>query len=81
MKLSTIGFTRKTARRFFELGATLAPSVSWTCVDWATYERRFLDLMHERRIEETTPKASLPTAACLAAKISRTNAIGARRAL
>lgn len=25
-------------------------------MDWATYERRFLDLMRERRIEETLPK-------------------------
>ena len=33
-------------------------------MDWATYERRFLDLMHERRIEETTPK-SLVADGCL----------------
>lgn len=105
MKLSTIGFTRKTARRFFELvrnsGAKRivdvrlnnssqlsgfakkddlafflaelcgvdyvhAPDMAPTTdmlkayrqgrMDWATYERRFLDLMRERRIEETTPK-------------------------
>lgn len=105
MKLSTIGFTRKTARRFFELvrnsGAKRivdvrlnnssqlsgfakkddlafflaelggvdyvhAPDMAPTTdmlkayrqglMDWPTYERRFLDLMRERRIEETTPK-------------------------
>jgi uncharacterized protein (DUF488 family) len=26
------------------------------CCDWKTYETRFLDLMRERRIEETLPK-------------------------
>jgi len=105
MNVFTIGFTRKTARRFFELvrssGAKRivdvrlnnssqlsgfakkddlafflgeicgleyvhAPSLAPTPdllkayrngqMDWATYERRFLDLMRERRIEETLPK-------------------------
>ena len=105
MKLSTIGFTRKTARRFFEIvrnsGAKRivdvrlnnssqlsgfakrddlafflgeicgvdyvhAPSLAPTTdmlkayrhgqMDWPTYERQFLDLMRDRRIEETMPK-------------------------
>ena len=28
-------------------------------VDWETYETRFIELMRERRIEETTPKDAL----------------------
>ena len=105
MKLSTIGFTRKPARRFFELlrhsgakrvvdvrlnnGSQLAgftkkedlvyfldelcgmeyvhlPELAPTKDifddykkrngDWKTYEDRFLDLMRQRRIEETVPR-------------------------
>lgn len=108
MNVSTIGFTRKPAKRFFELvrdsGAkrvvdvrlnnssqlsgfakkddlafflaeicgveyihtpSLAPTADMLKayrdrrMDWATYERMFLDLMQERRIEETTPKSLL----------------------
>ena len=105
MKVFTIGFTKKNARRFFELlrasGAkrvvdvrlnnvsqlagfakkddlayflkeiggmdyvhlpALAPTQEMLdqykkerC-DWATYEKRFLELMKQRRIEETIPK-------------------------
>ena len=113
MNVFTIGFTRKPARRFFELvrdsGAKrivdvrlnnrsqlsgfakkddlayflaeicgveyvhaphLAPTADMLKayrngrMDWATYERRFLDLMRERRIAETTPK-SLVAEGCL----------------
>lgn len=105
MKLFTIGFTKKSASRFFDLlrgsgvkrvldvrinnGSQLAgfakkddlayfldeicgmeyvhlPDLAPTkellkeyragTVDWETYEKRFTDLMRERRIEETTPK-------------------------
>ena len=105
MKLFTIGFTRKSASRFFDLlrgsgvkrvldvrinnGLQLAgfakkddlafflkeicgmgyvhlPDLAPTkellkeyragTVDWETYEKRFTELMRERRIEETTPK-------------------------
>ena len=108
MKLFTIGFTKKSARRFFDLlresgvkrildvrinnGSQLAgfakkddlayfleeicgmdyvhlPSLAPTkellreyrsgVVDWETYETRFIELMRERRIEETTPKDAL----------------------
>lgn len=108
MKLFTIGFTKKTARRFFELlrdsGARrivdvrlnnvsqlagfakkddLAYFASAICGmdylhmpalaptqamldrykkdggDWLAYEREFLDLMRERRIEDTVSKAVL----------------------
>ena len=113
MNVFTIGFTRKSARRFFELvrlsGAKRivdvrlnnasqlsgfakkddlafflaeicgieyvhAPNLAPTAdmlkayrkgqMDWATYERQFLDLMQERRIEETMP-ASTVADACL----------------
>ena len=113
MNVFTIGFTRKPARRFFELvsrsGAKRivdvrlnnasqlsafakkddlafflaeicsieyvhAPNLAPTAdmlkayrkgqVDWMTYERQFLDLMRERRIEETMPE-SLVADACL----------------
>ena len=105
MVVFTVGFTRKPAKRFFELvrdsGAKRivdvrlnnssqlsgfakkddlafflaeicgvayvhAPDLAPTAdmlkayragqMDWATYERRFLDLMRERRIEETMSK-------------------------
>lgn len=105
MKLFTIGFTKKSACRFFDLlresgvkrildvrinnGSQLAgfakkddlayflkeicgidyvylPSLAPTkellreyragSVDWETYEKRFTELMRERRIEETTSK-------------------------
>lgn len=105
MKIYTIGFTKKTAQRFFEtlrksgakrvvdvrlnnvsqlagfakrddlayfLGKVcdmqyvhlpeLAPTQDMLDAykkkggDWETYERRFLDLMEKRRIEETIPK-------------------------
>lgn len=105
MKLFTIGFTKKSACRFFDLlresgvkrildvrinnGSQLAgfakkddlayflkeicgidyvylPSLAPTkellreyragSVDWETYEKRFAELMRERRIEETTSK-------------------------
>ncbi len=108
MKLSTIGFTKKSARRFFELlrasgvkrvvdvrlnnGSQLAgfakrddlawfldeicgieyvhlPSLAPTAdilgdyrkkrIGWGTCEDRFLELMRERRIEETIPKKVL----------------------
>ncbi len=108
MKLFTIGFTKKTARRFFELlrdsGARrivdvrlnnvsqlagfakkddLAYFASAICGmdylhmpalaptqamldrykkdggDWLAYEREFLDLMRERRIEDTVSKTVL----------------------
>ena len=113
MNVFTIGFTRKPARRFFELvrnsGAKRivdvrlnnrsqlagfakkddlaffldevcdmeyvhAPDLAPTAdmlkayrngrMDWASYERQFLDLMRERRIEETTAKG-LVTDGCL----------------
>ena len=113
MNVFTIGFTRKPARRFFELvresGAkrivdvrlnnssqlsgfakkddlafflaeicgveyvhapNLAPTPDMLKayrkgqMDWATYERQFLDLMRERRIEEALPE-SLVADACL----------------
>ena len=105
MKVSTIGFTKKSARRFFEIlcksgvkrivdvrlnnGSQLAgfakkddlawfagelcgidyvhlPSLAPTKdllgayrqgrIDWNAYETRFINLMRERRIEETTPR-------------------------
>jgi uncharacterized protein (DUF488 family) len=105
MRVFTIGFTKKTAERFFELLRTsgtkrlidvrlnnvsqlagftkrddlayflreidgigyhhlpeLAPTQDMLSDyrrrngDWATYEKRFLALMKERRIEETTPR-------------------------
>ena len=105
MKLFTIGFTKKSASRFFDLlrdsgvkrildvrinnGSQLAgfakkddlayflreicgmdyvhlPDLAPTKellreyragdVDWEAYETRFIELMRERRIEETTPK-------------------------
>ena len=105
MNVFTIGFTRKPARRFFELvrssgtkrildvrlnnssqlsgfakkddlafflaeicgveyvhAPDLAPTADMLKayrngqMDWVTYERRFLDLMRERRIEATLPK-------------------------
>ena len=105
MKVATIGFTKKSARRFFELlrasgvkrivdvrlnnGSQLAgfakkddlawfarelcgidyvhvPSLAPTKdllgdyrqghIDWSTYETRFIDLMRDRRIEETVSK-------------------------
>jgi len=105
LNVFTIGFTRKSARRFFELvrksGAKRivdvrlnnssqlsgfakkddlafflaeicgvdyvhAPDMAPTAdmlkayrqgqMDWPTYERRFLDLMRDRQIEETMPK-------------------------
>lgn len=108
MKLFTIGFTKKSANRFFDLlrdsgvkrvldvrinnGSQLAgfakkddlafflkeicgmgyvhlPDLAPTkellkeyragTVDWETYEKRFTELMRERRIEETTPKEVL----------------------
>lgn len=34
-------------------------------VDWDTYEARFLELMHDRRIEETTPKDTFGDACLL----------------
>ena len=108
MKLSTIGFTRKPARRFFELlrasgakrvvdvrlnnGSQLAgfakkDDLAWLLdkicgigyvhlpnlaptkellsdyrkkrIDWNAYEARFLDLMRQRRIEETVSREVL----------------------
>ncbi len=108
MKLWTIGFTRKPARRFFQLlrqsgarrvvdvrrnnGSQLAgfakkDDLAWflaeICgieyvhlpnlaptremlsdyrkrrIDWNVYEARFLDLVRERRIEETIPREVL----------------------
>ena len=108
MKLSTIGFTKKPARRFFELlrasgakrvvdvrlnnGSQLAgfakkDDLAWfldkICgigyvhlpnlaptkellsdyrkkwIDWNAYEARFLDLMRQRRIEETVSREVL----------------------
>ncbi len=105
MKVFTIGFTKKTARRFFDLlrssGAKRVVDVRLNNVsqlagfakkddlafflkeicsmeyvhlpmlaptqemldeykkqrgDWQTYEKRFLELMKQRRIEETIPK-------------------------
>ncbi len=105
MKLSTIGFTKKSAPRFFSLlrnsgvkrvvdvrinnGSQLAgfakkndlayfldeicgidyihlPDIAPTkellreyrsgTMDWKAYEPRFIELMRDRRIEETTPK-------------------------
>ena len=105
MKVFTIGFTKKNAKRFFELlrgsGARRVVDVRLNNVsqlagfakrddlafflkeicgmeyvhlpmlaptqemldeykklrgDWQTYEKRFLDLMEQRRIEETIPK-------------------------
>ena len=105
MKVFTIGFTKKNAKRFFELlrgsGAKRVVDVRLNNVsqlagfakrddlafflkeicgmeyvhlpmlaptqemldeykklrgDWQTYEKRFLDLMEQRRIEETIPK-------------------------
>lgn len=105
MKVFTIGFTKKSARRFFDLlrdsGARRVVDVRLNNVsqlagfakkddlayflreisdldyvhlpelaptknmldnyrkrgrDWESYERRFLELMKERRIEETVPK-------------------------
>lgn len=105
MRTFTIGFTKKSARRFFQLlresgarrlvdvrintGSQLAgfakkDDLAWFldeicemqyvhlpvlaptkellqdyrkgCIDWHTYETRFLDLMCERRIEESIPK-------------------------
>ena len=105
MKVTTIGFTKKNAKRFFELlrgsGAKRVVDVRLNNVsqlagfakrddlafflkeicdmeyvhlpmlaptqemldeykklrgDWQTYEKRFLDLMEQRRIEETIPK-------------------------
>lgn len=105
MNVHTIGFTKKSARRFFELIRTsgakrvvdvrlnnvsqlagfakrddleyflreicnvdyihvpdLAPTQSMldeykkSGGSWATYEKRFLDLMRQRRIERTTPR-------------------------
>lgn len=113
MKVFTVGYTRKHARRFFELvrdsgakrivdvrlntrsqlsgfakqddlafflaeicgvGYVHAPEMAPTAdmlkayrngqMGWPTYERRFLGLMRERRIEETTPK-SLVAGGCL----------------
>lgn len=108
MKVFTIGFTKKSARRFFELlktsgakrivdvrlnnvsqlagfakkddleyflkeicsmGYTHLPELAPTQDmldeykkrkgDWAAYERRFLALMEERRIESTVPKEAI----------------------
>jgi uncharacterized protein (DUF488 family) len=108
MKLFTIGFTKKSARRFFELlrssGArhmvdvrlnnvsqlagfakkddlayfakelcgmdylhlpALAPTQEMLDRykkdggDWQDYERQFLDLMRERRVDETIPKEAI----------------------
>ncbi len=108
MKIATIGFTRKPARRFFELlrqsGARrvvdvrlnnasqlagfakrddLAYFLAELCamdyvqlpdlaptrelldayrkgrIDWAAYEARFIDLMRQRRIEETLPQEAV----------------------
>ena len=108
MKISTIGFTKKSARRFFELlrssGAkrlvdvrlnnvsqlagfakkddlayflkeicgidyvhlpALAPTQEMLdeykkqSGDWGAYEKRFLELMRQRRIEETIPRDSI----------------------
>lgn len=105
MKVFTIGFTKKSARRFFEtlkqsgakrvvdvrlnnlsqlagfakrddlefflkevcgMGYVHLPDLAPTQEmlddykklkgDWATYEKRFLDLMEKRRIENTLPK-------------------------
>ena len=105
MKILTIGFTRKPARRFFDLlkhstarrvidvrlnrtsqlaGFAKRDDLEWflgeLCdmeyvhlpelaptremltgyrqkrIDWATYEERFVELMRERRIEETLPR-------------------------
>ena len=113
MKLFTIGFTKKSARRFFELlrssGAKRIVDVRLNNVsqlagfakkedlayfaeeicgigylhlpalaptqemldhykkgngDWQTYERQFLDLMRQRRIEETISKEAIE-GACL----------------
>ena len=108
MRIATIGFTRKSARRFFGLlresgvkrvldvrlnntsqlsGFAKQDDLSWfldqLCgidyahlpslaptqallsdyrkkrIDWDTYEARFLDLMRERRVAETIPRALL----------------------
>ena len=108
MKIFTIGFTKKNARRFFELlrgsGAKRVVDVRLNNVsqlagfakkddlayfakeicgmdyvhlpalaptqaildqykkergDWSTYETRFLELMRQRRIEETIPKEAI----------------------
>ena len=105
MKVSTIGFTKKSASRFFELlresgvkrivdvrlnngsqlaGFTKKDDLAWFAgelcgidyvhvpdlaptkemladyrhgrIDWGIYEIRFIDLMRERRIEETVPR-------------------------
>ena len=105
MKILTIGFTRKSARRFFDLlkhstarrvidvrlnrtsqlaGFAKRDDLEWflgelcdmeyvhlpelaptremltgyrqKTIDWATYEERFVELMRERRIEETLPR-------------------------
>ena len=113
MKIFTIGFTRKSARRFFALlresGArgivdvrlnnvsqlagfakkndlayfleeicgmqyVHAPELAPTKellddyrkrrVDWSTYEARFVDLLRERRVEESVPK-ELVASGCL----------------
>ena len=113
MKLFTIGFTRKSARRFFallresgakrivdvrlnnvsqlagfakkedlayflheicEIGYVHAPELAPTQEmlddykkrrgDWSTYETRFLDLMRERRIEQTVSR-ELVASGCL----------------
>lgn len=114
MKLFSIGFTKKTARRFFELlrgsGARRIVDVRLNNVsqlagfakkddlayfadaicgmdyvhmpalaptqdmldrykkkggDWSAYEREFLDLMRQRRIEETISKETLADACLL----------------
>jgi hypothetical protein len=44
MKIFTIGFTKKSASRFFDGG------------DWSAYETRFLDLMRARRVEQTVAR-------------------------
>ena len=108
MRLLTIGFTKKTAQRFFEMlrnagvkrvvdvrlnnasqlaafakrddlawflreigdmaythVPTLAPTKALLAayrkgdIDWPTYEKRFLDLMRERRVEETLDRKLL----------------------
>lgn len=114
MRVLTIGFTKKSARRFFELlrdsgtrrvidvrlnnssqlaGFAKKADLAWFlgelgaidyfhrpdlaptrellrdwrtgAIDWPAYETRFLDLMRERGIERTLPKAALSDACLL----------------
>ena len=125
MKLFTIGFTKKSAQRFFELlrssGArrvvdmrlnnvsqlagfakrdnlayfaneicgmdyihlpVLAPTQEMLDQyrkrrgDWSAYERQFIDLMKQRRVEDTVPRERWPRVACSVARTSRTIATG-----